>query len=285
MLKTEFESENTSRLIRIEGFDNQLEIKDVRPDAGVYSVDINSLLESMQSDWDQEIISVASQAKEVVLEPGRVRTSLAGFGEATQYHPTNGLGVEKNLPWLKDLYLNQIRQIVEYVANEPVHAGVDLEHCLNINYTKKGPYEPHVDRNPWTALLYVEDREEDQGGETILWKNSTLGKPTSDELTLDLEDLYANQLDHWGELQLKEKTTILRETGVFPLRRIEQNIEVRVRPEKGKLVIFRGSQLPHEVTSTQGKDRATVPSDYYTESNPEEIDPNFNRAIGVGSDS
>ncbi len=150
---------------------HNLDIKEVVPGVA-YSVDVNPILERANPNWQKEVIDLAMEADEKIIVGGSVATSLASRGFETRYHPTNGVKIQERLPWMVDLYRGDFTDLVAEIMHDDTYKlGTDLAHSLNMNLTKVGGYEPHVDRNPATVLLGVVTLNESEGGETIIWKD------------------------------------------------------------------------------------------------------------------
>ncbi len=150
-----------------------LEIKEIVPGIA-WTVDVNLLLEKADPDWYQKVIELAQLAPEKVIVGGSVSTSLASSEFKTVYHPTNGQKIQEKLPWLAGLYENEFRDIVAaLMGDDSYKLGEDKAHSLNMNLTREGGYEPHVDRNPATVLLGVVGLKESEGGETLIWSDKT----------------------------------------------------------------------------------------------------------------
>lgn len=291
---SESEIPQSNRFIEFDRLDYPLEIKPVNEREGIYQVDMIPLMEQAEPNWREEILHIAQESKLVPFKPGAVDTSLATRGaDPTVYRVTNGIVIGEKLPWLYDLCVHDIPRITSAVAGRPMQMG-PARSALNINYTEEGHYEPHADRDfgleELTAMLYLEHRTDKQGGKTVLWNHSTLGPPTEREILLSgflqryipLEEMdVADAISRWEHLPLGKKTTILRETGIFALRRKEENLAALVTPELGKLVIFPGARLPHEVTAIDPNfHRCTLPEDTFSGVVPE--DKEFDEAIGLG---
>lgn len=151
-----------------------LEMRELVPGIA-WEVDVNPILELIHSNWDEEILKLALEAPEKVIQGGAVYTSLADRKFETRYHPTNGEKISERLPWLLQLYQNDFRKIIaELMGDETYHLGSDLAHSLNMNLTKKGPYEAHTDRNPGTFLLGVTSLHPEEEGQTIIWSDKNL---------------------------------------------------------------------------------------------------------------
>jgi hypothetical protein len=216
--------------------------------AGVaYLIDARELLRNANPNWHCEINALALEAPEKIIQWGSVFTSMAPEGFVTRYHPTNGLKIKNRIEWLYKLYADTFRTISAQIFNCPsIHLGNDLAHSLNINLTKSGGYELHVDRNSPTWLTFVNSLEASEGGETVIWPKNTKSQASS----IDKAQL--------------------------PL--------ISIRPQMGFALLFDGHH-PHEVTpytpNNIDRVRITVPGDYYSTELYEEVDENFNKMIGV----
>lgn len=126
----------------------------------------------MPIDWQQQIDEVVrNYGKLVVLQGGKVSTSLEPPSFATVYTVVKGIDIEDRLPWLMDLYQGPFREMVSKVAGREVVVDGDKKFGVNINHlsldTQKDGYELHTDINHWTALLAASTMKEGDGGELV----------------------------------------------------------------------------------------------------------------------
>lgn len=259
----------------------------------VWMVDVRPLLELAHSDWNTEMLRVAKAAEQKSIEGGSVGTSMAPSDFRTVYHPTNGLTIARELPWVLELYRNEFRDIVERTTGDSsVHLGRDLAHSLNMNLTRPDKsYELHTDRNPWTALLAVTTVGEGEGGETIFWPESIFSDTPDLSLKSDLTPDALSKVMRWEGLSIEDKLKVWREFEIWDIlhpkkgKSIYTQVAV-IRPEAGFLYVFNGRTQLHEVTAFKPNNsdrlRLTVPGDYYTDAVEEVVDPEFNKKIGVG---
>ena len=130
----------------------------------VKAVDLRSIFEEHHPYWRGELLEVAKQAKEKEIIGGSIYTSLVPSDFVTYYQPTNATVIKEALPWWYEFFTKELRFLVERATGDPtVYLGKGPS-AFNINYTQEGPYELHYDRNDDTAVIAVEDVEENVGG-------------------------------------------------------------------------------------------------------------------------
>jgi hypothetical protein len=144
----------------------------------IWKVDLRSVLEAAHPQWQQEMTRVARSQPEVSFKGGAVNTSREDPSYVTQYQPTTGDVIERELPWLDALYENEFAQITAEVTGDPsIKPGKNKKRYANINFTRgkrngeeKGRgYEKHEDEPEWTLLGGGATVKEGDGGRTLVW--------------------------------------------------------------------------------------------------------------------
>ena len=129
--------------------------------------------------------------------PEQVLNTIGKFGVHTNLTGASGLSREKEatylkhvivvtgdacqteLPWLRKLYDNELREFISKVFGKSYFTARDLRSSININCLRGqgASYESHVDSNPITGVLFVTDANENTGG--VLVFEPTDGPRTS----------------------------------------------------------------------------------------------------------
>lgn len=129
-------------------------------------LDITSL-SILPADW-------LAQVNRTIAEFG-VPTNLTGASDLSRELEASynksvivvmGDACQRELPWLRKLYDNELRDFVTQTFGRPYFAARDLRSSVNINCLRGrgASYEAHVDSNPLTGVLFVTDADERTGG-------------------------------------------------------------------------------------------------------------------------
>lgn len=118
--------------------------------------------------WDEQIRKLVEEHAKYVFLDGKSSTSREPDGsQGASYYVVLGGTIRHHLPWLYNIYSNELAQLASQVAKTQVTLSPDIDSAININ-TIKGEgsrYEWHVDTNPLTGLLYVTTHTEEDGGQ------------------------------------------------------------------------------------------------------------------------
>jgi hypothetical protein len=140
--------------------------------------------------------------------------------------------VQRQLPWLYQLYRGDFTGMAEQAWREPIKPAKDNRYgiVLNVQRGNAMRFECHVDSNPLTGLLFFTEHP-DGGGELVA----------------------ANDPDAVGVDALEENGSV-------------------IRPKTGQLVFFDGKTYPHYARTlwSAGDERIVAVMNFYTESCPEE---------------
>jgi hypothetical protein len=186
--------------------------------------------------WRQDVLAVAGRSddREFPLTPVISREA------ADVQHVTRGRvhadRVAGELPWLRELYRGEFRELGRQAAGGAVYAAADERYgtVLNVQRGTGMRFECHVDSNPLTGLLFCTDQGPGAGGELVFGH---------DEKARSLDD-------------------------------IERSCSA-LRPHAGHLVFFDGRQHPHYVRPlhADGDVRVVAVMNYYTDECPESTRP------------
>lgn len=112
----------------------------------------------LPTNWQSEIRRLAgSHARRVYLDgrspTSREPASTTGF----HYQVVTGDKIRSHLPWLYDIYRNDVCSIASAVSGYDLAPSNEELACININIVsgRASRYEWHVDSNPVTAILYA----------------------------------------------------------------------------------------------------------------------------------
>lgn len=186
--------------------------------------------------WQQDAVHAADEAEVrpfgrtpvISREADDVQQILRGRVHSNQ--------VASELPWLRELYRTDFRELGEQATGRKVYAAADERYGTVLN-VQRGPrmrFECHVDSNPLTGLLFCTDHGPGHGGELIF------GHDKSARSRADVE----------------------RSCSVL-------------RPQAGHLIFFDGREHPHYVRPLQADDdvRVVAVMNYYTDECPESTRP------------
>lgn len=199
-----------------------------------YEVDINKHL---NSNWDTEIVSFSQKyAIYKLLKPCSVTSRESKTTKEVETLTVDGIKIREGLPWLFELYENELRIIGSESIGEKLLLAKNDQYALNLNIQKgcKMRYECHIDSNPLQGVLYVTTHAKGEGGELVVSNNSqSIGTKEIDE---DCEVIY---------------------------------------PRKGMLYLFNATKNPHYVRplKNSGDTRVAVTINFYTSNNPESSRP------------
>jgi hypothetical protein len=119
-------------------------------------------------DWQHDVITVAADAdvREFPRTPVLTREA-AGVTSVTRGR-VHADQVQRELPWLPELYRGKFLDFANLAWNEPVEAATDDRYgvVLNVQRGTSMRFESHVDSNPLTGLLFFTDHPE--GGELVI---------------------------------------------------------------------------------------------------------------------
>lgn len=135
----------------------------------VLAVNVESL---MPSDWKEQIDGVVERFGKFKKVPGgAVRTSHEPPSFITAYTVVTGDHIERELPWLWELYHGRFKSLVSEVAGQEVEVDPQPRYGANINAIDKATqvhgYEGHNDENDWTGMVAEHTMEEGDGGELL----------------------------------------------------------------------------------------------------------------------
>jgi hypothetical protein len=209
----------------------------------VMAVDLRPALDAHRPLWRSELTSIAKEAEPKPIVGGTIDTSMAPSDHVTYYQPTGGVKIKEELPWFYNLFRNDIRLLATKITGDP--------------------------------SLYL-------GEDLASSLNINLLREGDYELHTDRDPLTAvlglRTLEHGegGDLVLYERRNRLTNS--------PEGKSFALKPIAGIVYFFNGRKHPHEVTElTTEKPRLVAAGDFYSDAIPEEIDPEFNRKIGVGT--
>lgn len=143
------------------------------------------------------------------------------------YFVVDGEQVQRHLPEVISVY-EAVTTLVRTVATQQFVRYPDVRVACNINITPSGgSYRYHYDRNPLTAILYL---NEIKGGETECYPNFRFG----------VNDHFQQYFD-----QLLQCSFLRQMSGR----------KVLVRPRAGRLLIMKGDRCLHSVCPVRGQER------------------------------
>lgn len=160
-------------------------------------------------DWASSVIDLINHAGVDRVLNGSSSTSLAPEGTITRVRLLDGQVVSQALPWMQALYESTFVRWAGDVSGECMQVADDARYGANVQQLPGGAtgYELHVDSNPVTGVLFLEDIGHEQGGQLRF---------------------------HIGSARLD------------------------VCPAKGRLLLFDGRAIPHEVLPVRGAPRRTT---------------------------
>lgn len=88
----------------------------------------------------------------------------------TTYDVVPGDQIAKRIPWLFSLYTEKLRGLISDLVRRQLSPAIETKVGVNINVLF-GPgrgYEWHVDPNPITAVLFVTEHSESEGGQLAI---------------------------------------------------------------------------------------------------------------------
>jgi hypothetical protein len=186
--------------------------------------------------WRQNVLAVADRSddREFPLTPVISREG------ADVQHITRGRvhadQVAGALPWLRELYRGDFRELGRQVAGGAVYTAADERYgtVLNVQRGTGMRFECHVDSNPLTGLLFCTDQGPGAGGELVFGH----------------------------DVQARSLADIERACSAL-------------RPQAGHLVFFDGRRHPHYVRPlhADGDVRVVAVMNYYTDECPESTRP------------
>lgn len=190
----------------------------------------------LPSGWQPDVLAVAAGSDDQAFP----RTPVLSREAADVQHVTRGRvhagQVVRGLPWLRELYRFQFRELAEQATSGEVYAAVDERYgtVLNVQRGRDMRFECHVDSNPVTGLLFCTDHGPMAGGELV----------------------------------------IAHSEAARSLAEIERACSV-IRPQAGHLIFFDGRDHPHYVRPLRADAglRVVAVMNYYTSSYPESTRP------------
>lgn len=185
--------------------------------------------------WQHALIDVAKNfGKARILVPPHATSREDPSISALPVHGVSGHDVQRELPWLIELYEGPFREIGERFRGEPLTTAADPRYAVVLNVEYPGErYECHVDTNPVEGLLYATSHPRGTGGELAVARNV---------------DVYSRE-------------------------RIDEDCH-ELYPMEGDLVFFDGRRHPHYVRPLiSGEIRVAAAMNYYTASVPESTRP------------
>ena len=186
--------------------------------------------------WRQDVLKTAARADVrdfpvtpvISREAAGVRCIPRGRVHADQ--------VAYGLPWLREFYRSDFRELAERVAGGPVAAARDERYgaVLNVQRGKRMRFECHVDSNPLTGLLFCTDHDLGAGGELV----------------------FGHVREASGRHDIDRSCSV-------------------IRSQSGHLIFFDGRHQPHYVRPLTSDDavRVVAVMNYYTRSFPESTRP------------
>jgi 2OG-Fe(II) oxygenase superfamily len=205
---------------------------------------VSSLL---RPGWQDAMIDVAKNfAKARVLQPPHATSREDSSVSALPVHGVSGHDVQRELPWLIELYEGPFKEIGERFRGEKLTTAADPRYAVVLNVEYPGErYECHVDTNPVEGLLYATSHPRGTGGELAVAKNVDANSRT--RIDEDCHELY---------------------------------------PMEGDLVFFDGRHHPHYVRSlVTGEIRVAAAMNYYTAAVPESTRPDDLNEYLYGADA
>jgi len=208
-----------------------------------HSFDLTSRL---PENWEHDIISCAQVRSAIkMLTPTSVTSREAKDVREIRVATVGGIDVKRELPWLYELYGNEILELANRCFREPVLPANDVRYSVNLNYQfgQDMRYEAHIDSNPVEALLYATDHSMDDGGELVV----------------------SNKPHVWGVKDIKADCT-------------------RIWPRKGQLVFFDARTHSHFVEPLKKADgiRVVAAMNFYTPSCSEADRPaDLDKHLGI----
>lgn len=120
---------------------------------------------------EREVYRLIIRSGQRIIKHGRGPGSLANEEDAgLDYTVVLGSAIKEDLPWLWMLYTGALAEWVCHSVDQAMVPSPDVDSAININVLC-GPspgYEPHVDAQGWTALLYLEVPPTYEGGELVV---------------------------------------------------------------------------------------------------------------------
>jgi hypothetical protein len=169
-------------------------------------IDITGLL---PKNWVQKITVACQKHAQHVIVHGKGPGSLESDETAgLDYSVVDGVQVKQSLPWMYKLYCNQIKTLAEEYCGNPLAIATNTRISININILEglDSRYEKHLDSFPVTAMLFVTDHNEDDGGRLVLeMEDATMALiPTRGNLVI----FEGNKIPHYVENLRKNITRI-----------------------------------------------------------------------------
>jgi hypothetical protein len=185
--------------------------------------------------WQEALVDVAKNfATARVLRPPHRTSREDSTVSALPVHGVSGHVVQRELPWLIDLYVGMFKEIGERIRGEKLITAADPRYAVVLNVQYPGErYECHVDTNPVESLLYATSHPRGTGGELA----------------------------------------VARSVDVYSRERIDEDCH-ELYPMEGDLVFFDGRRHSHYVRSlVTGEIRVAAAMNYYTDDVPESTRP------------
>lgn len=205
------------------------------PKVPTFTWDTERVGSLLPSGWQDRLIDVAKNfATERVLVPPHSTSREDSTVSGLPVHGVGGRIVQRELPWLIDLYEGEFRERGERLRGERLNTAVDPRYAVVLNVQLPGErYECHVDTNPVEGLLYATSHPEGHGGELAVATN--VHADSRAKIDANCTPLY---------------------------------------PMEGDLVFFDGRRHPHYVRPLRkGQIRVAAAMNYYTASVPESTRP------------
>jgi hypothetical protein len=190
----------------------------------------------LQPDWQRDVLEMADRADFRDFPPTPVITREAANVRRISRGRVHADQVAEGLPWLRQLYRADFRDLAERAIGGPVAAARDERYgaVLNVQRGTRMRFECHVDSNPLTGLLFCTDHDRSAGGELVF--------------------------AHVPEASSRAD--------------IDRSCSV-IRAQAGHLIFFDGRRQPHYVRPLTSGDSVRVAAvmNYYTAAYPESMRP------------
>ncbi len=137
-------------------------------------VDLSDVLAETNPHWREAIVEFARlNAHSSLLGNDAAGTLEEESGASTLFKIVDGNKIAREMPWLFDLYYNELRDIAQGCTTEEVLCGQVAKSAVNINLQQGNMrHQVHLDTNPVTGLLYLTTHS--AGGELVVAHDSEM---------------------------------------------------------------------------------------------------------------
>jgi len=129
--------------------------------------------QNLPYDWCEKITKVTEKYSYKTILDGNSKTSLEVENSQIPVDIVTGQKIYKYLPWLVSLYETELLNFSQRNFKRNLYKCNEIDDAININrITGIGArYEWHLDTNPVTGLLFLDDFNENEGGALIFRNN------------------------------------------------------------------------------------------------------------------